>query len=63
MIKCIECGKDFELDMAKKRINRRYSQGMYEEYCPDSDWCDECLDILIRDELNITDEVLEALNG
>ena len=60
MIKCVNCGNDFEPEIVRKRINRRYSPGIYEEFSPDPDLCDECVDAIIRDELGITDEIFET---
>lgn len=44
MAECRICGEYFSVSRARRVLARRYGAGIYDEYCPDCDICEDCLE-------------------
>ena len=42
MAKCIRCGKEFNVTEARRLLGRDYGRGIYNEYYPAGDVCEDC---------------------
>ncbi len=42
MPKCSRCGNDFDLTYARRSMSRNFYAGVYNDYYPDGDVCEEC---------------------
>ena len=39
---CVRCGKEFSVSNARRLMSREYGKGIYNEYYPDGDVCEDC---------------------
>ena len=39
---CVRCGREFDVSRARRIIGRNYGAGLYDEYYPDGDVCENC---------------------
>ena len=39
---CTECGNIFDLTSAKMNIDEQFGDGVYDDYYPDGDVCEDC---------------------
>lgn len=42
MAKCVRCGNEFSLREARRLLSREYGKGIYNEYYPNGDVCEDC---------------------
>ena len=42
MAVCKFCGKDFDLGDVRRSVGRRYGAGVYNDYYPEGDVCEDC---------------------
>lgn len=42
MAKCERCGSEFDVSTARRIIGRSYGAGIYNDYYPDGDVCEDC---------------------
>ena len=60
---CSQCGKEFDVSTARRSCGRSYGAGVYNEYFPDGDVCEECaIEIISADYATGTD-LRELMGG
>lgn len=59
MATCCRCGCEFDLTYAKRFIGRRYGRGVYDNYYPDGDVCEDCAVEEVGADYNAGAEILE----
>lgn len=42
MKRCVECGKEFDVSYVRRVIGARFGAGLYNEYFPEGDVCEDC---------------------
>ena len=42
MAECVRCGAEFDVSDARRRIGRYYGAGIYNDYYPGGDVCEDC---------------------
>lgn len=59
---CSWCGKEFDLERARRSIGRSYGAGYYDDSFPQGDACPDCARTEINNWIAAGNEIME-LNG
>ena len=59
---CSQCGKEFNLTTVRRICGGRYGAGIYDDYFPDGDMCEDCAEDVIGADYS-TGEQLRELMG
>lgn len=62
MATCSRCGREFDLSTARRSIGRSYGAGIYNDYYPDGDVCENCAVEQVSADYN-TGQELKRLMG
>lgn len=63
MVKCSECGRDFDVSTARRIIGRNYGAGVYNDYYPDGDVCEDCATETISADYATGAEIAELMGS
>ena len=44
MATCSRCGDEFSVSTARRSIGQKYGSGIYDEFFPNGDVCEDCAD-------------------
>ena len=61
MAVCVECGREFDVTYARRSIGRSYGAGLYNDYFPDGDVCEECAAEVISADCAAGEEIREMM--
>lgn len=61
MPKCVHCGKEFDLSTVRRIMGKRYGAGIYNDYYPNGDVCEDCATEVIGADYATGQEVMELM--
>lgn len=61
MAKCERCGSEFDVSTARRSIGRSYGAGIYNDYYPDGDVCEDCATEEISADYATGAEIIELM--
>ncbi len=61
MARCIRCGRKFDVSTARRSLSRRYGAGTYNDYCPDADTCEDCVNEYVSADWATGAEIIELM--
>lgn len=61
MTKCVRCGREFDVSYARRSIGRRYGAGLYNDYYPEGNVCEDCATEEISADYNAGAEIIELM--
>ena len=56
---CIQCGREFDLEHARRSIGAKWGAGSYDEESPDGELCEVCVDEIIGEGMAAGAEIMD----
>ena len=60
---CSECGQEFNVSFARRCIGARFGAGVYNNYYPDGDVCEDCASEEIGADYATGEEIKELMGS